>query len=72
MMNDGVEEGTADGPEVDIPWAHRSQKRRLFPGDHQYDRFMGYLHRILEKHSAIFLLWVSCRAIWDRTQQGKI
>jgi len=55
MMNDGVEEGTADGPEVDIPWArHSQQKGRLFPGKHQYDRFMGCLHRILEKHSDDF------------------
>jgi hypothetical protein len=54
MMNDGLEEGTADGPEVDIPRACRSQKGRLFPGDHQYDRFMGCLHRILEKHSDVF------------------
>jgi hypothetical protein len=51
-MNDGVEEGTADGP--DIPQARRSQKGRLFPGEHQYDRFMGCLHRILEKHSDEF------------------
>ena len=54
MMND-VEEGTADVPEVDIPRARRSQQKgRLFPGEHQYDRFMGCLHRILEKHSDNF------------------
>jgi hypothetical protein len=48
---DGVVEGTADGPRAG---RRPSQKGRLFPGECQYDRFMGCLHRIIEKYSDEF------------------
>jgi len=48
---DGVVESTADGPRAG---QHPSQKGCLFPGDCQYDRFMGCLHRIIDKYSDEF------------------
>jgi hypothetical protein len=48
---DGVVEGTADGPRAG---RRPSQKGRLFPGECQYDRFMGCLHCIIEVFGRFF------------------
>jgi hypothetical protein len=57
-MKDSEMEGTTDGVVEDRavgPGAgHPSQKGRMFPGDCQYDRFMGCLHSIIEKYSDKF------------------
>ena len=54
---DGVVEGTADGPRAG---RHPSQKGRLFPGDCQYNRFMGCLHHITDKYlDNCFVLGIS-------------
>jgi hypothetical protein len=54
---DGVVEGTVDGPRAG---RHPSQKGHLFPGDCQYNRFMGCLHRITDKYlDNFFVLGIS-------------
>ena len=56
-INDDQEDGEVEAQVGDGAGRPASCKGRLFPGDHQYDRFMGCLHRIIEKYPNEFLHW---------------
>ena len=49
-INNEQEDGEVEAQVGDGVGRPASCKGRLFPGDHQYDRFMGCLHRIIEKY----------------------